>query len=138
MYIISINMYNTNYNCLYKKKDIFDEQPLLTEDQMISIRDDLYRNDVLNIFNLNEYDEEKLSKELDDIYETLTSCKILLTFIEKIIEHNGYEKDLKWGIIFLFTYENLHLFHPCISDYILYNKISSENLIKLNTDFILC
>jgi len=131
-------MYNTNYNCLYKKKDIFDDQPLLTEDQMNSIRDDLYRNDVLNIFNLNEYDEEKLSIELDDLYKKLSSCKILLTFIEKIMEHSEYEKDLKWGIIFLFTYENLHLFHPCITDFLLDNEISSENLIKLNTDFILC
>jgi hypothetical protein len=136
-------MYNTNYSCIYNKKDLFintieNEYDNLTEEEKFDIRDDLYRNDILNIFNLDNYDEEILSQELDDLSKKISSCSVFTEYILKIISENGISSDISSGIIFLFTYDNLHFFHPCICDYLLYNKISETNFNELNSNIILC
>ena len=45
-------MYNTEYECIYYKEDLFIESDNLTEENKSLIRDELYRNDILHIFNL--------------------------------------------------------------------------------------
>ena len=48
-------MYNTKYICTYNSDDIFLETDLLTDEEKEFIRDELYREDLLNIFIMNEY-----------------------------------------------------------------------------------
>ena len=129
-------MYNTDYNCIYHKEDLFLEKDNLTLDQKDTIRLELYRNDLLNIFQLEEYNEEKLSVKLDQLYDKIVNCKELINYIIKLLKiYYGFTQDPKFGIIFLFTYENMFLFHPCICDYLKDNHIKPENLIKLKSNF---
>jgi hypothetical protein len=127
-------MYDTNFNCIYHKDDLFLESDDLSLEQKEKIREDLYRNDLLNIFQLVDYNEELLGKELDNLYEKISSSEILIDFIVKLMEtYYGFSQDPKFGIIFLFTYENMFLFQPCISDYLINNEIKEENLRVLKS-----
>ena len=47
-------MYNTTYICTYNKSDLFlkEEEVILSEEDKEDIREELYRQDLLNIFNL--------------------------------------------------------------------------------------
>lgn len=127
-------MYNANYTCIYNKDDVFLDCDNLSLEQKSKIRDELYRLDLLNIFQLQEYNDELLAKELDELYNIIISSEILIKYIVKIMEiYYGFSQDPKFGIIFLFTYENMHLFHPCISEYVLHNEISEDSLSVLKT-----
>ena len=48
-------MYNTDYECIYYKDDLFLDSDNLTEENKVLIRNDLYRNDILNIFQMKDY-----------------------------------------------------------------------------------
>jgi hypothetical protein len=126
-------IYNTNYICQYQKEDLFLDNENLTDENKEMIRDDLYRNDFLNVFNLDEYDEEKLTFILDSLYESIVNCDTLKDYICKFSK--GYDTSNfdqgKFGIIFLFSFEHLYLFHPCICDYLNYGYITEINLDKI-------
>lgn len=125
--------YNTNYICQYQNEDLFLDNENLTDKNKDMIRDDLYRNDFLNVFNLDEYDEEKLTSILDSLYEIIVNCDILKEYICKFAKEYDTSKfdEGKFGIIFLFSFEHLYLFHPCICDYLNNSYISEINVEKL-------
>ena len=128
-------MYDTNVYCIYHKEDIFLDSDNLSLEQKDKIREDLYRNDLLNIFQLEEYNDELLGTALDDLYDKISSSDILTQYIVKLMDiYYGFSQDPKFGIIFLFTYENMYLFHPCIIDYLLHKEIRDENLSVLKSE----
>jgi hypothetical protein len=128
-------MYDTNVYCIYHKEDIFLDSDNLTLEQKDKIREDIYRNDLLNIFQLEEYNDELLGRALDDLYDKISTSDILIQYIIKLMEiYYGFSQDPKFGIIFLFTYENMYLFHPCIIDYLLHKEIRDENLSVLKSE----
>ena len=48
--------YNTNYICKYNNHVLSqEEQGKLSENDKYFVNDSLYRNDILNIFNLEEF-----------------------------------------------------------------------------------
>jgi len=90
-------MYNTNFNCIYHKEDLFLESDNLSLEQKEKIREDLYRNDLLNIFQLLDYNDELLGKELDDLYDKISSSEILIEYIVKLMEtYYGFSQDPKF------------------------------------------
>jgi hypothetical protein len=131
-------MYNTEYKCIYNKDDLFIDSDNLSEENKSLIRDELYRSDILHIFNLDEYNEECLSTKFDYLYYKISDCNQLMNCISNLMnEYYGFNEDNKFGIIFLFTYDNLYLFHPCISDYLLDGVIKEDNWNNVKKKLIL-
>lgn len=131
-------MYNTEYLCIYYKDDLFIDNDNLTEESKSLIKDELYRNDILHIFQLEEYNDEYLSTKFDDLYNKISDCQQLMNCISKLMdEYYGFNEDNKFGIIFLFTYDNLYLFHPCICDYLLDGIIKEDNWNNVKKKLIL-
>ena len=126
-------MYDTNYKCIYYKEDLFVESDNLNEENKNMIRDDLYKNDLLNIFMLDEYDDEKISLVLDDLHEKIISNEILKEYMIRFAFNYFMENNTKFSIIFLFSFDSLYLFHPCICDYLVTGSITEINLNKLNS-----
>ena len=102
-------MYNIDYKCIYHKDDIFIDSDNLSDENKYLIRDELYRNDILNIFQLEIYDDELLSKKFDDLYNKISKCSILTDYISNLMnQYYGFDEDTKFGIIFLLSYDNLY------------------------------
>ena len=78
--------------------------------------DEEYQKNFLLCFNLENYDEEKLSKKMDELYNYLIECdKIKKLF--KDIANTYMSEDMSLGYSFLFSYTYFLRFHSLISKY---------------------
>jgi len=126
--------YNTSYKCLYYDKFLETTMKEYDEElKILYISDLLYREDLLNIFNLKENDDfEKINNILDELfiimkeYEEFNNCikkcaKLLLSDDEQL------------GFRILYSFDFMHITHICISEYLTTNKISNENICLLKS-----
>jgi hypothetical protein len=130
--------YNTKYVCSYNDSDVFLESELeiLNEYEKQFVRDALYRRDLCNIFKIDDqcFDEIIINDIICNLYKIIKGKKFLESCITKISNKFICSSDLELGFIILFSFDYLHLVHPCISEYIENGEIndSIESLIELN------
>jgi hypothetical protein len=129
-------MYNTNYTCTYNKSDIFlkEEEDTLSESDKEDIREELYRQDLLNIFNLEEYDGKLIDEKMQSLYEKLKSCEFLVNCMSELAS-KWLTNDIIVGLMILFSFDNMHAAHICICEYLESGKISDDNE-RLLTDLL--
>jgi len=128
-------MYNTNFECRYYKDDVILETDNVNENEIHIIRNYLYKEDLLNIFNIDYGDtEEVFENSISELYEKIKNCKILKEFMEKastII----FSNDIKNGLCILYSYDYMYITHRCVSEYLDTGNISEKN-INLLKDFV--
>ena len=129
-------MYDTNYTCTYNKSDLFlkEEEDTLSESDKEDIREELYRKDLLNIFNLEEYDGKLIDEKMQSLYEKLNSCKFLVNCMSELAA-NWLTNDKVVGLMILYSYDYMHAAHICICEYLESGKISDDNE-RLLTDLL--
>ena len=123
-------MYNTKVNCTYNSSDVFLETDEINEEQKEAIGDALYRQELLNILGMEEFNEDEMNKVIHELYERISSCQEL---IECILKLSGrfMSTDEELGLMILFAYDYMYLSHPCISEYLETGKISKKNIRNL-------
>ena len=123
-------MYNTKIVCTYNTSDVFLESDDINEEEKGFIRDTLYRQELLNILDIQEYNEEGMNNGIHELYERLTGCEELKECMKKMAIR-FYCEDLETGLMFLFAYDYMHLTHLCICEYFETGKITQKNIINL-------
>jgi len=123
-------MYNTKIKCTYNNFDLFLENDDISEDEKNNICDILYRQELLNIFEIDEYNETELNKAIHDLYDRIKDCNELKECMVKLAGHFMSE-DLELGLMILFAYDYMYLSHICISEYLESGKISEKNMWNL-------
>lgn len=129
-------VYNTKYVCSYNDSDVFleSESEILNDDEKQFVRDALYRRDLCNIFKIEDdlFDEKLVTTIISNLYKNMNGKRFLKSCITKV-SSNFFSNDLELGFLILFSFDYLHLVHPCISEFIETGKISdsNESLIKL-------
>jgi hypothetical protein len=126
-------MYNINYTCIYNKKDIFlkEEEETLSEYDKDDVRDELYRQDFLNIFGLEEYDDKLIDAEIAKLYERIKECD----YLENCIINAAVKfltEDKLIGLMVLHSFCYLDASHKCISEFLETGLISNENMAILS------
>lgn len=115
-------MYNFNYTITYlsKNKDDFEN-------------DDQYRDDLLGVFDINEYDDDAIYKTINDIYEMF---KVRPEFNElvNVSKASWMSEDDKVGLMGLFTYDYFYLFHDVLK--MLHDNQSSHESYKTLIDLL--
>jgi len=126
-------MYNTKYKCKYNSHDIFLDTDIVSEKDKDFIRNVLYKQDLLNIFGIEEHCEEKMNTVLMEIYEKMKDILVLKDCINKVSSNFllSLEQEPELGFIILFSYDYLYLTHTCISEFIEFGKISENSLSNL-------
>ena len=129
--------YNTEYECIYKKEDLFlkEEKEKLSPEDEIIIRDEIYRHDILTIFGLKEYDEMKMNKQFDKIYDEVKDHLIFKKCMLKLSNQLGVS-DLSIGFMLFYSFEYLYLFHPCICELFKFKCLSEKSIQILNTHIL--
>ena len=128
--------YNTKYVCSYNDSDVFLESELeiLNNHEKQFVRDALYRRDLCNIFKIDDqcFDEKSITNIISTLYSSINGEKFLESCITKV-SNIFFSNDLELGFLILFSFDYLHLLHPCISEYIETGKINDSNgsLIEL-------
>ena len=105
--------YDKNYVCCYNNEDVFTEEEnnILTENDKTFVRDVLYRQDLLNIFCLENFEDEIILSSVSRIFELVKNEPTIRTLINSI---NEKEEDSLLMFMTLFSFENLHKNHPII------------------------
>ena len=93
--------------------------------------DDDYRKHLLNCFNLTEYEENSLSKKMDNLFDYLMENEEIKKLFTDVA--NMYMAvDLQLGFAFLLSYTHFKDFHEFIGEYHKTGKVNQEK-IKLFT-----
>jgi hypothetical protein len=123
--------YNTNYICKYKTHIFLkEEEDKLSENEKYFIIDSLYRNDVLNIFNLEEFDEQEINNCINKIYEKIKNYDDLKPVLKNLASF-FFSDECELGILLMFSYDYLEHTHPCICEFLETGVISNDKLDKL-------
>lgn len=126
-------MYNAEYNCSYMDSDVFMETDEVNDCEKEFIRNCIYRQDVLNIFDLDEFNESVINKNINNLYHDVEKEPELHKCIRKVAEVYG---DPLIGFMVLFSYDYLYLTHPCICDFMKTGKITEDNITNLRNILI--
>lgn len=124
-------MYNTKYIITYNDENVFNEEDNITEKDKEFVREALYRNDILNIFDIEDFDVDIINDKVDQLFEKLKNNTEFLNLLNNFA--NIYlSEDPIIGLYILFTYDILYIAHPCICEFLDKGKVSEENINKLN------
>ena len=123
-------IYNTKYICKYNALDIFQEDDDINDNDKEFVKDSLYRSDILNIFNIEDFNEDIINKGIHEIYNKIKDNYEFKTIMKKFAKL-FFSEDCELGLLIMFSYDYLQFTHPCISDFLESGQISLENLNKL-------
>ena len=128
-------MYNTTFECRYHKDDVILDTDDVTQDEINFIRNYLYKEDLLTIFNIDYGDEQDIfENSITELYEKIKECHILKELMEKA-SSIVFSPDIKYGLCILYSYDYMFITHKCISEYLNTGNISQENINLLNNSF---
>jgi len=124
-------MYNAKYKCTYHilKNEKIEEDVEMNE---YDISDLAYKYDFLQIFHLEDFDNEVINKCVYEIYEICIQHKEL----KKCMTHLN-NNELSIGFMTMFSYDYLFLLHPCLSELIENNEISEISINALKNAILL-
>ena len=97
--------------------------------------DEEYRSFFLHFFQVEEYDQEKIAKEMDRLYEILILYEPFNRLLKKLVstymnfdEEEMEERNRKDVFIYLFSYDHLFDLYQCVQDVKEHNEIRQEYL----------
>ena len=136
-------MYNTKVVCTYNTPEVFLETDDITDDEKAFVRDIIYRQELLDILNIDYENEdndndEKISESVKELYMRVKDCAELRKCMVKVVEkHMNVGKYMtnneEFGMMLLLSYDYMYLTHICISEFIETGNIDDENIGKLET-----
>jgi len=120
-------MYNTKHICIYNSNDIFLDTDIVTSSEKDCILNILYRQDILSIFELEDFDEKQINQCIFEVYEkvkdNLKLRKIMIDLGEQIMTNNE-----KMGFLIMYSFDYLYVTHKCISEFLETGEISEESI----------
>ena len=115
-------MYDTKVICTYMDDDVILETDGVNDEEAGFIRSCIYRQELLDIFGLEEFNEQSINKQLKKLYNKVKDqegFKNVLT--EDLLKKELWTNDLckndgLMGFILLYSYDFLYLIHPLICE----------------------
>ena len=127
-------MYDTKVVCTYMDDDVILETDGVNDDEQIFIRSCIYRQELLDIFGLEEFNESIINEELKQLYDKVKDhdgFKDVLT--EDLLKKDLWTNDLNdglMGFMILYSYDFLYLMHPLICELLETGVIKSTEKLK--------
>lgn len=119
-------MLNTSFPSIYKKiEEMYLNDPEFSDEVVFTLSENTYREEVLLLFGLEEFDETLINDSISELYEKLKDNKDMKKILEFL--KNEFDEDIVFHI--LFSYDYFHLFLPLI-DNLLNNRDVEINFIK--------
>jgi hypothetical protein len=112
-------MYDTTVICTYMDDDVILESDGVNDDEASFIRSCIYRQELLNIFCLEEFNESEINKQFDILYEKAKGCVQLEEFFNDLL-----------GFTILYSYDYLYLIHPLICELLETGTIKTTAIFK--------
>jgi len=133
-------VYNSKHICTYQYYDLkfkdFIPKKLTVTDQVEECEDSadlIYKSDILQVFDLTDYDDAKIEQEMASLFEILKNNEKMVECMKKLA-HRFVTEELEFGMILLFSYDTFFATHLCICDIIEKGDTEEDNmniLVKL-------
>jgi hypothetical protein len=104
--------YNTKYVCTYSQEDE---------------NDDPYRQDLLNIFGIQEFNEEIINNSLTILFHTLKQNERMLKCMKQLASRIISE-DAEIGMVFLYSFGYMENTHMCVCEFLETGNISGKTI----------
>ena len=127
---------------LCEKFNLKNENPSEKEE----ISDLIFKYDLVSIFGLEDFLEEIIIEKMNNLYAIMIENKEIQTICSNIREYvnknttgvfNKINKeDYFECFMMLFSYDNLHLFYPCICEFLDEGTISNDKIEALNSNIL--
>ena len=125
-------MYNTKVVCTYHTPEVFLETDKVNDSEKEFIRNVIYRQELLNIFEKEDFFEDEMSHEISNLYKKLEYCDNLRECMKKISEKFTTQEDNEEaGLFILFSYDYMHLTHLCVCEFLEIGKVTNKTINKL-------
>jgi len=129
-------MYNTKHECLYLSEEVFknvvditEKIMDITEDEKAYIQNTMYREDILEIFDVEEFDDEKINIAIHEVYEKVKMNDDLRNIMQ-LLSAKVLSSDEEIGFTIMFSFDYLYLSHSCISEYLETGNVSKEKITQ--------
>lgn len=123
-------MYNTKVVCTYHTNEVFLESDQITDEDRYFVRDAIYRQEVLDILGMEDYNEAEMLRTVHDLFQKVGECDELKECGLKLAGH-FMSNDSEFGLMLLFAFDFMYLTHICISEYLDTGKMSEQNILNL-------
>jgi hypothetical protein len=133
---------NFDHNITYNDAQLHEKFKITDEKEKEELHDIIYKYDLISIFGLHDFLEEQIIEKIDNIYKRMIQneeIKHICSNIQKTINAHGVfnkineNKDFETFMI-LFSYDHLHLFYPCICEFLDKGTIDNEKIITLKNN----
>lgn len=126
-------MYNTKFICTYNSPlEVFLDTDNISNKDKEFICDAIYRQELLNILGIEEYNIKMIDKALNDIYNKIKINNELQECMLKLAER-FMSNDAEFGLLIMFSFDYMDLTHICISEFLETGEINKENMQKLKS-----
>ena len=123
-------MYDTKFVCTYHTPEVFLDTDNVTEDEKEFIRNTIYRQELLYILGMDEYNEAQINTAMNEIYNKAKENDELKKCMNKLAGQ-FMKADEEFGLMLLFSYDYMYLTHICISELFETGKIDEKNMRNL-------
>ena len=123
-------MYNTKHVCIYNTNTIFLPTDKVNDDEKLFIMNVLYRQDILNIFDMEEFDEKIINNCLCELYEKVKQHEVIKELTDLLGQQFGIDEGIT-GLIIMYSFDYLYITHKCVSQFLESGNILPEDLDEL-------
>jgi hypothetical protein len=123
-------MYNTKFVCTYHTPEVFLDTDNITNEEKEFIRNTIYRQELLYVLGIEDYNEVEINTAMNEIYNKAKENDELKKCMNKLAGQ-FMKADEEIGLMFLFSYDYMHLTHICISELFETGKITEKSLLNL-------
>ena len=106
--------YNVDFKCTYRASE----------------ENDAYRDDFLDILGLERYDDQEVSLRISAITRDVEECEGMKAVIADSAAR-VLSEDSEVGVMMLFAYDTLDMFHDCLCGLYKGGKIEESNMNAL-------
>jgi hypothetical protein len=136
------NLIKLDHKITYNDPDLHEKFNIIDEKEKLDLSDIIYKYDLISIFGLDDFLEEQIIEKIDNLYKLMIENeeidKLCSNIYETINAHGVFSKinesQCFEKFMILFSYDNLHLFYPCICEFLDKGIISNEKIIALKNN----
>jgi hypothetical protein len=140
------NLINLNHKITYNEPNLCEKFNMndKNESEKEELCDLIFKYDLICIFGLEDFLEEIIIEKMSNLYTIMIQNAEILTICSNIADtinvHGVFNKINKEGyfecFMVLFSYDNLHLFYPCICEFLNEGTISNEKIEALKNNIL--
>jgi hypothetical protein len=127
-------MYDTKFVCTYNTPEVFLDTDNISQEEKDFVRDAIYRQELLNVFGIDECNETEIDKAMEEaiseLYIKVKDCAVLKECMLKLAGNFVITNNFV-SLMLLYSYDYMYLTHICVSEFLKNGKINENNSLKL-------